>query len=59
MVRYCGLFNVFEMFSFKIQVPHVFSHSGIKVFAGFSVITNLAVTTHVTINHSKLTFFLK
>ena len=34
MVRYCGRFNVFEVFSCKIRDPHVFSNSGIKVTEG-------------------------
>ena len=59
MVRYCRLFNVFKAFSCKIRDPHVFSCSGIKVAEGFPIISNLAVTTHITINFSRVNFFLK
>ena len=57
MVGYCRLFNVFEAFSCKIRYPHVFSCSGIKVAEGFPIISNLAGTTHITINYSRANFF--
>ena len=53
------MFNVFEAFSCKIGDPHVFSRSGGKVLEGFPIISNLAVTTHLTINYSRADFFLK
>ena len=59
MVRYCRLFNVFKAFSCKIGDSHVFSCSGIKVSEGFPIISNLAVTTRITINYSRADFFLK
>ena len=37
----------------------MFSRSGIKVAKGFPIISNLAVTTRITINHSRANFFLK
>ena len=39
--------------------PHVFSRFGIKVAEVFPIITNLAVTTRITINYSRSDFFLK
>ena len=57
MVRYCRLFNVFKAFSCKIRDPHVFSRSGTKVAEGFPIISNLAVTTRITINYSRVDFF--
>ena len=59
MVRYCRLFNVLKAFSCKIGDSHVFSCSGIKVSEGFPIISNLAVTTCITINYSRANFFLK
>ena len=59
MIRYCRLFNVFEEFFCKIGGPHVFSCSGIKVVESFPIISNLAVTTRITINYSRVEFFLK
>ena len=59
MVRYCRLFNVFEAFSCKIGDPHVFSRSSIKVAECFPLISNLVVTTRITINYSRENFFLK
>ena len=35
----------------------MFSHSGIKVTEGFSVISNIAVTTPIVINYSRVDFF--
>ena len=57
MVRYCRLFNVSEAFSCKIGDPYVFNHSGIKEAESFSVISNLVVTTRITINYSRAIFF--
>ena len=57
MVRYCRLFNVFEAFSCKIGDPHVFSRSRIKVAEGFPIISNLAVTTRITMNYYRANFF--
>ena len=37
------------MFSCEVRDPHVFSRSGINVTEGFSVISNLAVTTRIAI----------
>ena len=54
MARYCRLFNVFKAFSCKIGDPHVFSRSGIKMAESFPIIINLTVTTHITIDYSKL-----
>ena len=59
MVRYCRLFNVLKAFSCKIGDSHVFSCSGIKVSEGFHIISNLAVTTRITINYFRADFFLK
>ena len=56
MVRYCRLFNVFDVFSCEIGNPHVFSHSGIKVADVFPI-SNLAVTTRIKINYSRANFF--
>ena len=41
MVKYYGLFNVFDVFSCEIGDPHVFSRSVIKVAEGFSVTLHL------------------
>ena len=38
---------------------HVFSRSGIKMAEGFPIVSNLAVTTRITINYSRAIFFLK
>ena len=57
MARYCRLFNIFWVFPCKIRDPHVFSHSGIKVMEGFSVISKIAVTTPIAINYSRVDFF--
>ena len=57
MVRYCRLFNVLKAFSCKIGDFHVFSCSGIKVLEDFPIISNLAVTTRITINYSRADFF--
>ena len=35
----------------------MFSRSSIKVVEGFSIISNLAVTTRITINYSRANFF--
>ena len=59
MVRCYRLSNIFEVFSCKIGDPHVFSCSGIKVTEGFSIISNLALTTRITINYSRAIFFVK
>ena len=53
MVRYCRPFNVFEAFYYKIGDPHVLSRSGVKVVEGFPIISNLAVTTGITISYSR------
>ena len=58
MVQYCRLFNVFKAFFCKIGDLHMFSCSGIKVMEGFPIISNLAVTTRITINCSRANFFL-
>ena len=52
-------FTFFEMFSCKIGAPHVSSCSGIKVTESFSTISNLVVTTRITISYSRANFFLK
>ena len=52
-------FTFFEIFSCKIGAPHVSSCSGIKVTEGFSIISNLVVTTRITISYSRANFFLK
>ena len=57
MARYCRLLKVFETFSCKTGDHNVFSHSGIRVTEGFSIISKLAVTTRVTKNYSRATFF--
>ena len=59
MVRYGRLFNVFEAFSCKIGIPHVFSRSGIKVTEVYPIISNLVGTARITINYSRANFFLK
>ena len=48
-------------FPVSLGIPHVFTLSTIKLREGFSVISNsnLAVTTHITINYSRVIFFLK
>ena len=43
----------------KIRDPHMFSRSGIKVTEGFSVISNVPVTTRIAINYSTEDFFFK
>ena len=58
MVRYCRLINVFEAFSCKTGDPHEFNCCGIKVEEDFFVISNLAVTSLITINYSKVNLFL-
>ena len=50
-------FTFFEIFSCKIGAPHVSSCSGIKVTEGFSIISNLVVTTRITISYSRANFF--
>ena len=57
MVRYCRLLSVFKAFSCKIRDPHLFNRSGIKVTEGFSVICNIAATTCIAINYSRMDFF--
>ena len=57
MVRYCRLLSVFKAFSCKIRDPHLFNRSGIKVTEGFSVISNIAATTCIAINYSRMDFF--
>ena len=57
MDRDCRLLNLFKEVSCKIVDSHLFSSSGIKMTKGFSVISNLSVTTRVTINYSKAVFF--
>ena len=47
----------FNAFSCTIGDPHVLSRSGIKVAEGFPIISNLAVTTRITINYSRVDFF--
>ena len=47
------MFNVF----WKTRDSHIFSHSGIKLVDCFSIINNLAVTTQITINYSRVNFF--
>ena len=37
----------------------MFNRSVVKVVEGFSVISNLAVTTRIAINYSRADFFLK
>ena len=47
---------VSEAFYCNIADPHVFCRSGIKVLEGFSIISNLAVTTRITIIYSRAIF---
>ena len=47
----------FEVFYSKIGDHHVFILSGIKVAEGFSIISNLVVTTLITINYFGANFF--
>ena len=56
MVRNCRLFHVFKGFSCKVGNHHAFSSSGIKMAEGFPIISNVAVTKHVTINYSRAGF---
>ena len=51
--------TVLRCFSCKIGDPHVFRYSVIKVVEGYSIISNLAVTTCITINYSRTNIFLK
>ena len=46
-------------FPVRLENPHVFSRSGIKVAEGFPIKSNLAVTTRITINYFRAGFFLK
>ena len=59
MVRYCKLFHVCKAFFCKIADPHMFSRSDIKVAEVFSIVSNLAVTSRITISYSRANFFLK
>ena len=49
MFRYCRLLIIFKTFSSKIRHANVFSSSGVKVTEGFSVISNLTLTTRIAI----------
>ena len=59
MARYYTLFNVSEVFSFRISDQRMFSHSVIKVAEVFFVRSNLAVATRITTNYSRADFLLK
>ena len=47
----------FKTFSCKIGDPHLFCSSGIKVVESFSALSNLAVTSCVTLSNSRMNFF--
>ena len=49
--------SAYKVIFSKIRDPHVFIRSGIKVTKGFSVISNLTVTTRIAINYSRADFF--
>ena len=59
MVKYFRLLNVFKALFCKVRDPHVFNRSVVKVVEGFSVISNLAITTRIAMNYSRADFFLK
>ena len=56
MVIYCRLFNIFEAFSWWTPCVQWLWY---KIGEIFSIISNLAITTRIMVNYSKLNFFLK
>ena len=59
MTRYCWFFDTFKTLFSLIRHTNVLCSSSKKVVACFTIISNLTVTTHVSVNNVGADIFLK
>ena len=55
----CGMLGMFGMWDVDLQNAHMFCRSSEKMPKSFTIVSNIVVTTRVTINESGAKFFIR